>query len=218
MYFRISVSESNVLFLITGSQKAIGVPPGLALLMASRKAMEVWHKRTRPVSNYYADWNNWLPVMQAYEERKPSYFGTPPVNLIVALETSLKIICKEGISERVKRHQNLAKAFRAGIFSLNLKTISKTNEISANTLTAVYYPKGVNGSALLKKMSDKDVIIAGGLLPKLKTTYFRIGHMGSVSSSDLVTVLSALESALLELGHHVDQGKALQSFQDSLTQ
>lgn len=180
--------------------------------------MEVWHKRTRPVSNYYADWKNWLPVMQAYEERKPSYFGTPPVNLIVALETSLKIICKEGISERVKRHQNLAKSFRAGIFSLNLKTISKTNEISANTLTAVYYPKGVNGSALLKKMSDKDVIIAGGLLPKLKTTYFRIGHMGSVSSSDLVTVLSALESALLELGHHVDQGKALQSFHDSLTQ
>ena len=202
--------------VLTGSQKAIGVPPGLALLMASQKAMDVWKKRKTPVSNYYADWNNWLPIMSAYEERRPSYFGTPAVNLIVALETSLKIICKEGMSERVKRHQSLAKAFRAGITALNLKILPKTNLVAANTLTAVYYPKGIDGAALSAKMVDSNVIIAGGLLPEIKATYFRIGHMGSVSANDLIAVLAALERALIALGHTVVSGISLQAFQNEL--
>ena len=212
----INQDEWGLDVVVTGSQKAIGVPPGLALLVASQKAMEVWGNRKTPVFNYYADWKNWLPIMRAYEERKPSYFGTPPVNLIVALETSLKIICKEGVSERLKRHQNLARAFRAGITSLHLETIPKSNNIAANTLTAAYYPKGIDGSALLTKMSNNDVIIAGGLLPELKTSYFRIGHMGSVSSSDLITVLGALESALFELGHPIESGNGLRAFQNTV--
>ncbi|MEZ7497170.1 alanine--glyoxylate aminotransferase family protein [Flavobacterium sp. Arc3] len=199
--------------VLTASQKAIGVPPGLALLMVSEKALQVWKNRKTLVPNYYADWNNWLPIMRAYEERKPSYFGTPAVNLIVALETSLKIICKEGMDKRVKRHQSLAKAFRAGIASLNLTILPKTNTITANTLTAVYYPEGIDGAAFSAKMVDGNVIIAGGLLPEIKTTYFRIGHMGSVSPNDLLAVLGALERALSELGHPLEVGKSLQTFQ-----
>jgi alanine-glyoxylate transaminase/serine-glyoxylate transaminase/serine-pyruvate transaminase len=202
--------------VLTASQKAIGVPPGLALLMVSEKAMQVWKNRKTPVPNYYADWNNWLPIMRAYEERRPSYFGTPAVNLIVALETSLKIICKEGMDARVKRHQRLARAFRAGIVSLNLVMLPKTNAIAAHTLTAVYYPEGINGAELSAQMVDSNVIIAGGLLPEIKTTYFRVGHMGSVSSNDLMAVLAALERALLELGYHIESGKSLGAFQNEL--
>ena len=202
--------------VLTGSQKAIGVPPGLALLMASQKAMEVWKNRNTPVPSYYADWNNWLPIMKAYEERKPSYFGTPAVNLIVALETSLKIICKEGIDERVKKHKVLAEAFRAGITSLNLEILAKTTEIAANTLTAVYYPKGIDGAALLSKIGNQDIIVAGGLLSEIKSQYFRIGHMGSVSANDLIAVLAALERAMLELGHDIEAGKSLHAFQNAI--
>jgi alanine-glyoxylate transaminase/serine-glyoxylate transaminase/serine-pyruvate transaminase len=212
----INQDEWGLDVVLTGSQKAIGVPPGLALLVVSKKAMEVWENRKTPVFNYYSDWNNWLPVMRAYEERNPSYFGTPPVNLIVALETSLKIICKEGISERVKRHQILAKAFRAGITSLKLEIIPKTNKVAANTLTAAYYPKRIDAAELLAKTANNNVIIAGGILPKLKTSYFRIGHMGSVSSSDLIAVLAALERSLLELGHNIVPGKSLETFQNDL--
>lgn len=212
----INQDEWGLDVVLTGSQKAIGVPPGLALLVASQRAMEVWKKRKTPVLNYYADWNNWLPIMRAYEERKPSYFGTPPVNLIVALETSLKIIYKEGIDERVKRHQILAKAFRAGISSLNLKILPKRDEISANTLTAVYYPDKIDGNALRAKIADSNVIIAGGLLSEIKTTYFRIGHMGSVSPNDLIAVLGALERSLLELEYNMEPGRSLQAFQDAL--
>jgi alanine-glyoxylate transaminase/serine-glyoxylate transaminase/serine-pyruvate transaminase len=202
--------------VLTASQKAIGVPPGLALLMVSEKAMQVWENRKTLVSNYYADWSNWLPIMKAYEERRPSYFGTPAVNLIVALETSLKIICKEGIEKRVKRHQSLARAFRVAIASLNLTILPKTTEIAANTLTAVYYPEGIDGAALSSKMVDSNVIIAGGLLPEIKTTYFRIGHMGSVCPNDLLAVLGALERALSELGQPLEVGKSLQTFQNEL--
>jgi alanine-glyoxylate transaminase/serine-glyoxylate transaminase/serine-pyruvate transaminase len=199
--------------VLTASQKAIGVPPGLALLMVSEKAMQVWKNRKTAVPNYYADWNNWLPIMRAYEERKPSYFGTPAVNLVVALEMSLKIICNEGMDKRIKRHQSLALAFRAGLDSLNLTILPKTDAIAANTLTAVYYPKGIDGTTLSSKMNDSNVIIAGGLLPDIKASYFRIGHMGSVSPNDLLAVLGGLERALAELGHSFEIGKSLQTFQ-----
>lgn len=210
--------EWGIDIVLTGSQKAVGVPPGLALLVASQKAIGVWKNRKTPVGNYYADWSNWLPVMKAYEERSPSYFGTPPVNLILALETSLKIIYGEGIGERIRRHQYLAKAFRAALSSLDLEILPKTNAIAANTLTAVYYPKGIDGAALRAKMGDSDVIVAGGLLSEIKDSYFRIGHMGSVSSNDLIAVLGTLERTLSELGHPFKLGKSLQTFQNSLLQ
>ncbi len=78
--------------VVTASQKAVGVPPGLALLVASQNAMKTFEQRKTPVANYYGDWANWLPIMKAYENKQASYFGTPPVNLIMALEKSLQLI------------------------------------------------------------------------------------------------------------------------------
>ncbi|MDO6596876.1 alanine--glyoxylate aminotransferase family protein [Oceanihabitans sp. 2_MG-2023] len=202
--------------VLTASQKAVGVPPGLALLMASEKAIQVWENRKTPVCNYYANWKNWLPIMKAYEARKPSYFGTPAVNLIVALETSLKIICKEGVQKRIERHQVLANAFRKGLASLHLEILPRSTEIAANSLTAVYYPKEIDGVALRSKIARSNVIIAGGLLSEIKTSYFRVGHMGSVSPNDLIAVLSALERALLALNYPFETGKSLNAFQTEL--
>ena len=149
----IKQEEWGIDVVLTGSQKAIGVPPGLALLVASQKAMEVWENRRTPVSSYYSDWNNWLPIMRAYEERRSSYFGTPAVNLIVALETSLKIIGAEKIANRIEKNKKLAEAFRAGIKALNLEILPKTEEIAANTLSAIYYPKDIDGAELRSKIA-----------------------------------------------------------------
>lgn len=182
--------------VLTASQKAIGVPPGLALLVVSEKAMQVWGKRKTPVPNYYGDFGNWLPIMKAYQERRPSYFGTPPVNLIAALEVSLKQIHNEGIKNRVKRHQELATYFREGVASLGLQIIPQTNEIAANTLSAVYYPKGIDAAAFLKNILERDVILAGGLHPEIKAKYFRVGHMGSVNYNDIVATLNAINFAI----------------------
>ncbi len=199
--------------VLTASQKAIGVPPGLALLVASKKAMKTWENRKTPVQSYYSDWANWCPIMKAYEERRPSYFGTPPVNLIVALQTSLKIIDKEGIEKRVDRHRRLAAAFRAAITSLGLKLLPNNNKVAANTLTAIYYPENIDGADFRSKISECDVIIAGGLLAEIKSSYFRVGHMGSVSAKDLIATLSAIEHALHYVGHEFETGTGLSTFQ-----
>jgi alanine-glyoxylate transaminase/serine-glyoxylate transaminase/serine-pyruvate transaminase len=82
--------------VFTASQKAIGVPPGLALVVAGPRAMDAFRRWRTPVGSYYADWAHWLPIMEAYEDRRPSYFGTPPVNLIKALNVSLGEILEEG--------------------------------------------------------------------------------------------------------------------------
>lgn len=202
--------------VLTASQKAIGVPPGLALLVASQKAMNVWENRKTPVQNYYADWANWLPIMRAYEERNPSYFGTPPVNLIAALETSLKIIKNEGIQNRVNRHHVLASAFRLAISSLGLDTLPADDKITANTMSAIYYPEGIDGAEFCGKVSEYGVIIAGGLLNEIKSTYFRVGHMGSVSPEDLISTLSAVEYALHKMDYKFDSGIGLKTFQEAI--
>lgn len=188
--------EWGIDVVITASQKAIGVPPGLALMVASESAIKAWQNRKSPVSNYYGDWGNWLPIMQAYSERRPSYFATPPVNLIMALEKSLSLILAEGMGARFERHRSLATNFRSALKDLGLKFIPISNEKCANTLTAPYYPEGADGGGFLKSVGENGVIVAGGLLPSLKTKYFRVGHMGIVSEAHIDKTVDAIKAAL----------------------
>lgn len=186
--------------VLTASQKAVGVPPGLALMVVSEKALGVWRERKTPVGNYYCDWSHWLPVMKAYEERRPSYFGTPAVNLVTGLEVSLGIILKEGMDSRFTRHQHLARGFRTAVRDMGLKMIPLSEEISASTLSAPYYPEGIQGAAFMKAIAASDVILAGGLLPEIKDKYFRVGHMGSVTNGDILATISAIDTALKSSG------------------
>ncbi len=202
--------------VLTASQKAVGVPPGLALLVASPRAMEVWKYRKSPVTNYYADWSNWLPIMTAYAGRKPSYFGTPPVNLIAALRVSLRLIADEGIDKRFERHRKYAGAFRAALTALGMDMIPAHDAIAANTLSAPYYPEGIDGATFLGEMGRAGVIVAGGLLADLKSRYFRVGHMGSVSAGDILSTVGAIETALKNCGHKFEPGIGLAACQTVL--
>jgi alanine-glyoxylate transaminase/serine-glyoxylate transaminase/serine-pyruvate transaminase len=188
--------EWGIDVVVTASQKAVGVPPGLALLVASPKAMSVWENRKTPVDNYYCDWGNWLPIMKAYEARNPSYFATPPVNLIQALETSLTLILAEGIDARIARHKQLAQRFRSELSALGISFLPSSENIAANTLTAAYYPMDVSGGVFLGGVSAAGVIIAGGLLPSHKTQYFRVGHMGIVSDDHVDRTAEAIKKSL----------------------
>ena len=187
--------------VLTASQKAVGVPPGLALLVASPKAMDAWKNRKTPVGSYYSDWTHWLPVMKAYEERRPAYFGTPAVNLVSGLEVSLKLILKEGMEARFRRHIERGAAFREAMRDLGLRMIPVSEEVCANTLSAPYYPEGVKGSDFMKAIASSDVILAGGLLPGIKDTYFRVGHMGSVTEGDILATVAAVRGALSACGY-----------------
>ena len=207
--------EWGVDVYLTASQKAIGVPPGLALLVASPRAMKAFHDRKSPVSNYYADFTNWLPIMQAYQARKPAYFGTPPVNTILALEVSLGQLLAEGMQARFARHAKMGAAFRSATKALGLDIVPLHDEIASDTLTAVYYPEGVDAS-VLGQIKKRGVILAGGLHPEIKTKYFRIGHMGSVDQSDLLGTIGAIEAGLQAVGYSFEPGAGLSAAQSGL--
>ncbi|MFY7670026.1 pyridoxal-phosphate-dependent aminotransferase family protein [Tenacibaculum sp. MEBiC06402] len=208
--------EWGIDVVLTGSQKAIGVPPGLALLVVSEKAMHVWKNRKTPVQNYYGSFTNWLPIMEAYEERRPSYFGTPPVNLIRALEVSLSLINAEGIENRVESHLTCAKAFRKAIQKIDLQLVPKREKIAANTMSAIYYPDGIDGNQFRKDISEYGVILAGGLHSEIKTQYFRVGHMGAINKSDIVATLSAIEFALAKQNYSFTLGESIGTFLENL--
>jgi len=193
--------EWKIDVVLTASQKAVGVPPGLALLVASPRAMEAWRNRKTPVGSYYSDWTHWLPVMKAYEERRPAYFGTPAVNLVSGLEVSLRLILKEGMEARFRRHLERGAAFRKAMRDLHLRMIPVSEEVCANTLSAPYYPEGVKGADFMKAIASSDVILAGGLLPGIKDNYFRVGHMGSVTGGDILATVAAVRNALSACGY-----------------
>jgi alanine-glyoxylate transaminase/serine-glyoxylate transaminase/serine-pyruvate transaminase len=200
---------------LTASQKAIGVPPGLALLVAGPKAMERFKSRKTPVLNYYADWHEWLPIMQAYELRKPSYFGTPAVNLVWALNVSLKEILAEGMEARFTRHGKLSTSFKAAVQALGLKQVPVRPELYATTLSAVYYPEGVDAS-MLKHVDEAGVIVAGGLHPAIKTKYFRVGHMGAATGADILATVGAIETGLKKSGYKFEVGTGIHAAQKAL--
>ncbi|MFP2928115.1 pyridoxal-phosphate-dependent aminotransferase family protein, partial [Pyxidicoccus sp. 3LG] len=145
---------------LTASQKAVGVPPGLALLTVGPRALETWRKRKAPVASVYSDWAEWLPIMEAYEAGKPAYFATPPVNLVCALDVSLGQILAEGMEARFARHQRMARAFRAAWKALGLRMLPVSDAVAAHTLSAVYYPDGVD-AALVGRVKGQGIVVAG---------------------------------------------------------
>lgn len=205
------MSEWGVDVVLTASQKAIGVPPGLALFMVGPRALQVFKRRKTPVLNYYADWNSWLPVMQAYEARKPSYFGTPAVNLVMALNVSLGNILKEGMQARFERHVSVSKAFKSAMTALGLISVPRRIEVAAHTMTAPRYPRGIEAAAFLPKVAEAGAFLAGGLHPEIKNEYFRIGHMGSTSIAEVLVTVGAIEFALTELGHSFKIGAGVEA-------
>lgn len=204
--------EWGIDLALTASQKAIGVPPGLALVVAGPRALEAFRRRQTPVGSYYSDWSLWLPIMEAYEARRPSYFGTPPVNLIWALDVSLGQILAEGMEARFARHRRLSAAFKAAITALGMGQLPVSADLAANTLTAPYYPAGVDGS-VLARILQAGVILAGGLHPAVKARYFRIGHMGAVSAADILTTVAAIERGLAAAGYAFELGSGLAAAQ-----
>ncbi len=200
---------------LTASQKAIGVPPGLALLSVSPRALDAWRSRRTPVRSLYADFAEWLPIMEAYEAGRAAYFATPPVNLVYALEVSLGQILREGMEARFARHRRMARSFRAGWRALGLKMLPVTESVAANTLSALYYPEGVD-MAMLGRAREQGVVLAGGLHPQLKTRYFRVGHMNVVGPGDVLATVGAVERALLAAGHRTEPGAAVAAAQAEL--
>lgn len=193
------MEQWGVDLVLTGSQKALGVPPGLAVLVAGPRALAAYKARKTKLSSLYLDFGEWLPVMEAYEARKPYYFATPAVNLVAAYDVSLGKLLAEGMEARFARHAKMAGAFRAAWKAMELRTVA-AEVVCANTLSAVYFPQGIDAT-LPGKIGAEGIVVAGGLYPSLKTQYFRVGHMGSIHANDVLATVGAVQRALAKAGY-----------------
>ncbi|MBX2802762.1 MAG: alanine--glyoxylate aminotransferase family protein [Myxococcales bacterium] len=195
---------------LTASQKAVGAPPGLALLVASPLALQARSRLLTPPP-MSLDFEQWIPIMEAYEQRRPSYFATPATSLVLALRAALTEIEDHhhaghtGVEAAWVQHAQVAQGMRAAWQALGCSLLPATEEVAANTLSALRYPEGV-GPELVAAVGRRGVAVAGGLLPQLKQAYFRVGHMGWVTRQPelLERTVRAIGEALVECGHATD--------------
>ena len=161
--------------------------------------------------------------MKNYEAKQPSYFATPSPQLVHALNTALRELLlvpqglpsdahavAETVAVRVARHREVSDRIKAHLEQkLQLKQLAVRPECAAHGMTAVWLPDGVAGPELLKRLSDRGVVFAGGLHKDVKTKYVRFGHMGvsvmDEQRGDVDKALRALEESLAELGYKPSQ-------------
>ena len=203
------VDDMGIDVLLTGTQKAFGVAPGLTMIWASKKAME--KRRTLgDISEYYIDFDKWLPIM-----KDPSkYYATPAVNMVWALKESVRMIKEEGIENRYARHKKTGRAMQKAIEGLGFKILAKP-ENRAVTLSDVIYPEGIDDAKFRGLLAEEGIIVAGGLGP-WAGKMFRLGHMGNIDKHDMISVIATIERALYKAGAPVELGKGVGILQKAL--
>ncbi len=189
--------------VLTGSQKAIGVPPGLLILGFGPKALAAREAMER-IPAYYGDIKNWIPIMH-----NPSkYFATPAVNMVYAYEVGLETIMNEGLEKRYQRHRALGRAMRAALATFGMKALAD-EAVAAPTLSCILYPEGVDDAAFRGALAKQGVVVAGALA-SLAGKAFRIGHMGNTTLDDFKRALQIMAQVLNDMGKEVDATQAIE--------
>ena len=191
--------------VLTGSQKAIGVPPGLAIVAFSASAVAA-RKALGSINAYYADIERWIPIMN-----DPSrYYATPSPNMMWAYEKAMEIIFEEGLANRYARHRRYGKAVRAALGVYGMKAVA-SDEDAASTMSCVRYPEGLDDAAFRKACYDQGLVLAGGL-GEFKGVAFRIGHMGNTKPEQLARALEIMGTILIEMGVDCSVNDAVATF------
>ncbi len=189
--------------VMTGSQKGLMLPPGLAAVSVSPKAWRAYERSTLP--KYYFDWKKYAKNL----ENDTTPF-TPAVSLIMGLAEALKMMREETIEGVIARHSRLAEATRRGCEALGMKLFAPP-EGRGSAVTPVWVPEGVDGKKLVKIMKDKyGVTIAGGQ-DDYAGRIFRVGHLGYFGDFDIIITLAALEMTLAELGYEFERGSGIKA-------
>jgi serine---pyruvate transaminase len=185
--------------VVSGSQKALMTPPGIALVSASAEA---WEQRSAS-PRFYFDWQRTRDA-----QAKLDAAFTPAVSLVAGLDVALDLLLRQGLDAAFAHHARLGRACREGVKAMGLELFSPDEERSA-VVTAVYAPDGVDADELVKLLRDRHgITLAPGQGP-LKGKVFRIGHIGWFDVFDITTALAGVELALAELGAEIERGVAV---------
>jgi len=203
------VEAMNIDIMITASQKAFGVCPGMFVLWASKKAMDR-RAELGVIPEYYVDFDRWVPIM----DDPAKYFATPPINLVWAMAESVQLIKQEGLQQRCLRHAQNARALHSAFEELGLQILAE-KEHRAVTLSCLIYPQGISDTQFRAAMLDEGVIVAGALASYAGKA-FRVGHMGNININDMVLMLGAIERSLKRCGLNVQPGSGVGAYINAL--
>ncbi|MFP6888922.1 MAG: alanine--glyoxylate aminotransferase family protein [Nitrospinota bacterium] len=191
--------------VITGSQKALMLPPGLAFVWLSERAWSAAGESKCP--RYYFDLR-----IERKSQAKNTTAWTPAISLVAGLRAALDRMQKEGLENIFGRHARLAGATRAALRAMGLEIFPR--DLLSESLTAVRVPDGIDGKAIPRTMqAEQGITIAGGQ-GEMSGKIFRIGHMGYVDESDVLAAVGGLERVLAGLGHGVNPGSGLAAAQE----
>lgn len=187
---------------VTGSQKAMMLPPGLGLVALSDRAWEAIDSHQAPT--YYNDLKMYRKSMEKFDTPY-----TPNNQMVSGLKFTLNQIKAEGIENVWKRTAKLAKATRAAVEALGLKVFA-TDPV--DSVTAVEIPKGVDGGKWRKDMRSQYGIHCAGGQGHIKETIIRLNHMGYVDEVDTVGAIAAMEWTLAAQGYKFEPGAGTGAF------
>lgn len=201
--------EWGIDVLVSGSQKGFMIPPGLAFLVANERAWKVYEQCKH--SSFYFDW---AAHKKAVEGDTTPF--TPAVNLIVGLNTALKMIKEEGIENMNARHKRHCMALRNALRAINLELLVKDDNDASHSITSILPPEGISVPDIRSTMkNDFDIVVANGQA-KLKDKIFRMGTLGFVCDRDLIAAIGALEATLYKLGHKFELGNGVKTLIEAL--
>jgi serine---pyruvate transaminase len=187
--------------VISGSQKALMTPPGLATVSVSGDAWSAVEPGAP--SRYYFDWTQ---TRERQKQFDPAF--TPAVSILAGLDVALGLLLQEGLEQAFERHARLGRACRAGVKAMGLELFSPDDDRSA-VVTAINAPDGIDSSELVQTLRDRQgIVLAPGQGP-LKGRVFRIGHIGFYDVFDITTALAGVELVLAELGAEIERGLAI---------
>ena len=203
------LDEWGVDVALTGPQKGLMLPPGMAILAISEKALGASDKARCP----RAYWD-WKPVIE--RNRRGEFPYTPATVLLFGLEEALKMLNEEGLQNVFRRHARLAEACRRAVRALGLEILCRNPAEHSNTLTAVVLPPGFDSDELIRHAYRRLELSLGVGLGAVKGKVFRIGHLGSLNELDLLGGLAGVEMMLKEFGVPVKLGAGLAAAQEFL--
>jgi aspartate aminotransferase-like enzyme len=205
---------------MTGSQKCLAAPLGMAVVAVSDRAWQTMERRTRKATSWSYDllrWKEqWVPVSRGGKVAAGAPRRQPvsiPTHLTAAMRVAARLILEEGLANRFRRHEVAGRALRAGIEAMGLQMFPDAT-IRSNTVSCIKTPNGVEPAAVVTTMRDRYGILIGTGLEKLRTSTLRIGTMGITSSPHYVLpTLGALELALRDLGAKCEPGAGVAAAQ-----
>jgi len=205
--FNIPTDAWGLDVVISGSQKALMLPPGLSFATLSDKAWKLAEKSTLP--KYYFDFKKEL---KNTKKNQSSY--TPAISLYVGLREALRMIRKEGLEAVFHRHEKLAEATRRAVKALGLELYAPDSPSDA--VTAVKIPGGIDGEKLKDLFFEKFGITVAEGQDRAKGKIIRIAHLGYYERLDMVMVISALEMLLKEMGYSFELGTGVKAAEEIL--